>query len=169
MCPSDEKQKRKRRTKEEIAADKQKLLVGYYAMHYAPEYYTCINNFRPNIPRPKASLDEKHVREYVRKATSIGIEEYIWRTCKDKRVCSRCASYEGKKFSYDTMPPGGHPCLAAGCRCYAEPVIDINKLKDPEPIAVIKPRKKSRGSLFKMLYFFSGIFILDWIYRGSKK
>lgn len=126
-----EKPRRKRRTREEIEADELEEFKGnskgYYAKNYPPEYYTCIEHSRDNLRGP-GKLDEKHVMEYVGKALEVGIEEYTWHTRKDGHVCPRCASYEGKTFRYDTVPPGGHPGLAAGCRCFAEPMIDIKNL-----------------------------------------
>lgn len=55
-----------------------------------------------------------------------GTNSYIWRTVGDERVCERCLSLEGKTFSWDKKPKGGHPgecktCRDGKCRCYAEP------------------------------------------------
>lgn len=79
--------------------------------------------------------------------TSIGVEEYIWRTVKDNRVAGKPGGqnppvpnmasskfhgnhYErnGKKFRWDSPPPDGHPGQAILCRCWAEPVINLDKI-----------------------------------------
>lgn len=76
--------------------------------------------------------------------TSIGIEEYIWRTARDRRVVGTPGGAypesnsvhgnhykrEGKTFRWDNPPADGHPGYAINCRCWAEPIIDVNKLKD---------------------------------------
>lgn len=73
----------------------------------------------------------------------IGIEEYIWRNSKDERVVGNPSGLypkgnrkhmnhwdrEGKKFRWDKPPVDGHPGVPIQCRCRAEPVIDISKLK----------------------------------------
>jgi hypothetical protein len=73
---------------------------------------------------------------------SAGITEYIWRTAKDQRVVGRPAGLfpvgnpkhmnhyerEGKTFRWDKPPPDGHPGMAIQCRCYAEPIIDLDAL-----------------------------------------
>lgn len=75
--------------------------------------------------------------------TSIGIEEYIWRTSKDERVVGTPGGLypvgnakhmnhfvrEGKKFRWDSPPPDGHPGTPIYDRCHAEPIIDISKLR----------------------------------------
>lgn len=76
--------------------------------------------------------------------TSIGIEEYIWRTARDRRVTGNPSgpnpkgsaahgnhyAREGKRFRWDHPPADGHPGYAINCRCVAEPIIDVNTLKD---------------------------------------
>lgn len=75
--------------------------------------------------------------------TSLGIEEYIWRTANDQRVVGNPTGLypegnskhmnhyvrNGKKYRWDDPPPDGHPGWPIRCRCHAEPVIDYNKLK----------------------------------------
>lgn len=72
-----------------------------------------------------------------------GIDEYIWKTAKDKRVVGTPGGTypkgnrghenhykrEGVKFSWSKPPGDGHPGHAYNCRCYAAPVLDIEKLK----------------------------------------
>lgn len=73
----------------------------------------------------------------------IGVEEYIWRTAGDSRVVGTPGGLfpdgnrvhgnhyarNGKTFRWDEPPADGHPGYAINCRCVAEPVIDIDKLK----------------------------------------
>lgn len=75
--------------------------------------------------------------------TSLGIEEYIWRTAGDERVVGTPGGLypkgsklhgnhydrEGKVFRWDDPPADGHPGWPIRCRCHAEPVIDYDKLK----------------------------------------
>jgi uncharacterized protein with gpF-like domain len=75
--------------------------------------------------------------------TSLGIEEYIWRTAEDQRVVGNPSGLypkgsrlhmnhferEGVKFRWDSPPPDGHPGWPIRCRCHAEPVItDYSRL-----------------------------------------
>jgi chromosome segregation ATPase len=46
--------------------------------------------------------------------------QYIWRTEQDGEVRSHHASREGKIFSWNDPPPGGHPGKDFNCRCWAE-------------------------------------------------
>lgn len=76
----------------------------------------------------------------------IGLEEYIWRTTGDSRVVGTPGGlyvkpnklhgnhYErnGKKFRWDSPPPDGHPGWPINCRCWADPVVEIAKLKNVE-------------------------------------
>lgn len=76
--------------------------------------------------------------------TSIGIDEYIWRTSEDERVVGNPSGIypdgnkthgdhyhrNGKKFRWDTPPADGHPGSAIQCRCYAQPIIDPRKIAE---------------------------------------
>jgi SPP1 gp7 family putative phage head morphogenesis protein len=54
--------------------------------------------------------------------TSLGIEEYTWRTSRDERVRPTHLEKEGKRFRWDEPPPDtGHPGNDILCRCSAEP------------------------------------------------
>jgi uncharacterized protein with gpF-like domain len=80
------------------------------------------------------------------RSTSIGIEEYIWRCVDDMRVVGRPGGLypkgsaqhgnhwklNGRKFRYDSPPAQGpgNPGWGIGCRCFAEPVIDPDKIHD---------------------------------------
>lgn len=57
--------------------------------------------------------------------TAAGIDKYIWRTALDERVRPEHAEREGEEFSWNDPPDDGHPGEAINCRCYAEPVIEI--------------------------------------------
>jgi SPP1 gp7 family putative phage head morphogenesis protein len=46
---------------------------------------------------------------------------YIWRTVRDNHVRSQHAAREGKVFSWNKAPEGGHPGEDYNCRCWAEP------------------------------------------------
>lgn len=74
--------------------------------------------------------------------TSLGIEGYIWRNSKDRRVVGNPSglypkgnskhgnhwSREGQFFRWDEPPHDGHPGWPILCRCYAEPVVDSNTI-----------------------------------------
>lgn len=60
-----------------------------------------------------------------------GMGEYIWRTAGDGKVRSSHADRDGKTYSWDNPPEGGHPGEAPNCRCTAEDVEqDKNKCKE---------------------------------------
>jgi len=72
-----------------------------------------------------------------KRQTNLGINEYVWRTGKDRRVRgtpggafpnAKYSHYarEGKTFSWDEPPPDGHPGEPVLCRCGADP--DFNDL-----------------------------------------
>lgn len=48
--------------------------------------------------------------------------KYIWRTQGDGKVRSEHAERDGKTFSWNDPPEGGHPGEAPNCRCWAEEV-----------------------------------------------
>lgn len=55
--------------------------------------------------------------------------EYIWRTRGDSKVRSEHAGRDGKIFSWDEPPEGGHPGEAPNCRCRAEEAVEDNKFE----------------------------------------
>lgn len=60
----------------------------------------------------------------------IGVTHYRWRFVNTKRGC-RHAEREGKTYSWDEPPTGGHPGAEAGCACSAEAVLpDLDDLRD---------------------------------------
>lgn len=101
-------------------------LAAYYGKGYSADFYSCIENggWGRGVD---AALNEEAVQESVQRALGNGLVEYVWRSAMDERVCPRCAANNGKTFRYDTTPPGGYPGLAAGCRCWAEPVASRRK------------------------------------------
>lgn len=74
-------------------------------------------------------LYRKAFVDYIRKGTPIErslkqarpTTHYIWRTRRDRRVRSQHADREGRVFSWNDPPTGGHPGEDFNCRCTAEP------------------------------------------------
>lgn len=72
----------------------------------------------------------------------IGVEEYIWRNSRDKRVVGNPIGLypkgnkvhmnhwerEGKRYRWDSSSPDGHPGQAILCRCWPEAVLDIKRI-----------------------------------------
>ena len=72
-----------------------------------------------------------------------GIDEYTWHNAQDRRVVGNPSGLypkgnrvhgdhwdrEGVKFSWAKPPHDGHPGHAPNCRCYAKPVLNLEKLK----------------------------------------
>jgi hypothetical protein len=56
---------------------------------------------------------------------------YVWHTQGDGKVRSEHAERDGKIFSWDDPPEGGHPGEAPNCRCWTEAVAkeDCEKIK----------------------------------------
>ena len=73
----------------------------------------------------------------------LGVEEYVWRTSKDQRVVGNPAGLypkptalhgnhharEGKVYEWNNPPYDGHPGQAIMCRCTAEPIINLDRLR----------------------------------------
>jgi len=59
------------------------------------------------IARLAASLVMSKYRED--RARAAGSTRYRWSTCHDEMVCMRCRELDGKIFSWDNPPEGGHP------------------------------------------------------------
>jgi len=55
---------------------------------------------------------------------------YIWRTVGDSKVRSAHAERNGKTYSWDDPPEGGHPGEAPNCRCRAEDVKNSKECKE---------------------------------------
>lgn len=72
-----------------------------------------------------------------------GIEEYTWHNSQDRRVVGNPSGLypkgnrvhgdhwdrEGKVYRWDTPPADGAPGHAPGCRCFAKPKLNLEKLK----------------------------------------
>jgi len=78
--------------------------------------------------------------------TQLGVKRYVWQSMEDRRVrgnptgiypSARPSHWDrdGKIFSWNNPPIGGHPGQAVLCRCFAEPVLtdiidEINSKKE---------------------------------------
>ena len=61
-----------------------------------------------------------------KRQSSLGVEEYIWRTSGDERVRDSHKSKNGKIFRWDSPPKDtGHPGQDIQCRCVAQPIIKL--------------------------------------------
>ena len=75
---------------------------------------------------------------------NLGCKRYIWRNAQDRRVAGNPnglypdpdpkSKYhgnhwdrEGKIYEWDNPPPDGNPGMPINCRCYAEPIFDIEE------------------------------------------
>jgi SPP1 gp7 family putative phage head morphogenesis protein len=102
-------------------------------------------NYRANvIARDQTSKMNTAINQARQQA--IGIEEYIWRTQEDRRVAGNPDGkfpkgnamhgnhykLNGKKFRWDDPPKEGGfgPGSQINCRCWAEPVIEMDKLRN---------------------------------------
>lgn len=79
--------------------------------------------------------------------TSLGVEEYIWRTSRDERVRASHLELEGRKFRWDDPPSVGHPGQDVLCRCSAEPVIEGAPPPKENRREVIREVKRKRKAL----------------------
>lgn len=55
---------------------------------------------------------------------AVGVTKYIWSSSGDERVRPEHQERDGKIFSWDDPPPGGHPGEDIACRCVALPVFE---------------------------------------------
>ena len=55
------------------------------------------------------------------KCLCISKTHYVWRTCQDNAVRDYHKIREGRVFSWEHEPMGGHPGEDYHCRCMAEP------------------------------------------------
>ena len=55
---------------------------------------------------------------------AAGVTQYIWCTSGDNAVREEHADRDGRIFSWDDPPEGGHPGDDFQCRCSATPVVD---------------------------------------------
>lgn len=49
--------------------------------------------------------------------------QYIWQTVGDEKVRGIHRIRDGRQYSWDDPPEGGHPGEDFGCRCWAEPIL----------------------------------------------
>lgn len=68
--------------------------------------------------------------------TSVGVDQYIWRSVQDSRVRPEHVEYNGRTYAFTKPPPDGNPGRPVRCRCRPEAVW-------PEEIA--KPTRKPRA------------------------
>jgi SPP1 gp7 family putative phage head morphogenesis protein len=80
------------------------------------------------------------------RAKNLGIEWYVWRTSKDVRVRHSHDEMDGVLVKWNNPPNpekmfGGHNSgnsyhagMIYNCRCYAEPVVDINRVNFPHKV-----------------------------------
>lgn len=92
------------------------------------------------IARDQTSKMASEINEIRQR--DIGIDDYDWRTSRDIRVVGTPGGLypkgnkahgdhfkrEGKRFKWSEPPEDGHPGHAPGCRCRAQPVINLDKL-----------------------------------------
>lgn len=81
---------------------------------------------------------ESPAEHAMRRQREAGVVEYIWRTMNDNQVCEACEALAGRRFRWDSPPPGGHPGFRTECqrrcRCHAEPIIDLTfGMGGPQP------------------------------------
>lgn len=72
---------------------------------------------RDQVAKVNAQIAEARQR-------NLGIKRYVWRTSRDERVRDSHRDREGKVFSWNKPPEGGHPGIDYGCRCTSEPIIE---------------------------------------------
>ena len=60
----------------------------------------------------------------------LGATQYIWRSLDDTNVRTAHRDYDNEVYSWDAPPPGGHPGEDFNCRCWAEPVIDVDEIPE---------------------------------------
>jgi len=61
---------------------------------------------------------------------SVGVKKFIWRTMGDNRVRDSHEDLDGQEFTWAEGANGLYPGDDIMCRCYAEPVIEIDALED---------------------------------------
>lgn len=84
--------------------------------------------------------------------TSLGIEEYIWRTSRDERVRPSHREKEGNKYRWDDPPDDtGHPGMDYLCRCTAEPVIEGFPAPKENKKEILREMKRKRAKLRERL------------------
>jgi SPP1 gp7 family putative phage head morphogenesis protein len=117
------------------------------------------------IARTEVSKTESALTQA--RASSLGLNWYIWRTSEDKRVRSSHAHMDGMLINWNDPPspeelfpdkdskPYGryHAGATFNCRCYAEPVVNLSSVEFPCRVhrAGIVLMRVSRASFEKMI------------------
>ena len=136
---------------EEYLADVQRAITRNYMQLPFPEGRSLAEHIQhiAGVSEDRARLIARDQTSKINTAVnmarmeSIGIEKYVWRTAKDNRVVGKPGGKypeggamhgdhwerEGKVFRVDTPPHDGHPGYAINCRCYCEPIIELDKLR----------------------------------------
>ncbi|MCW8915521.1 MAG: phage minor head protein [Magnetovibrio sp.] len=90
-----------------------------------PTYRTMVLRLEDNRPDANQQMLHKlnerqstHTRKDFKSNNMKG--SYIWHTQGDGKVRESHAERDGKKFSWDNPPEGGHPGEDYNCRCWAE-------------------------------------------------
>jgi hypothetical protein len=73
--------------------------------------------------------------------------QYIWRTAGDSDVRSEHAVRNGKTFSWDSPPKGGHPGEDFGCRCTAETVVKHDCEQKKQDVLVAQKEVKEQTDI----------------------
>lgn len=76
----------------------------------------------------RTEISQLHAQATKQRQTELGIETYIWRTARDKRVRDKHEDREGDRFKWGDPPPDGHPGEPVNCRCTAQS--DVTGLLD---------------------------------------
>jgi SPP1 gp7 family putative phage head morphogenesis protein len=81
------------------------------------------------------------------RARDAGCTRYNWSTSHDERVCPRCRALQGKIFSWDNPPEGGHPgeceCWRLVCPDYAK--VPVGRLDSRCPNCEVELPRRPRG------------------------
>ena len=81
------------------------------------------------------------------RARDAGCTRYNWSTSHDERVCPRCRALQGKIFSWDNPPEGGHPgeceCWRLVCPDYAK--VPVGRLDSRCPNCEVELPSRPRG------------------------
>lgn len=94
----------------------------------------------------------------------IGIPAYIWRTCEDQRVRKSHANLEGVIIFWDDPPNPEeligeqsllgeyHSGECEGCRCYPEPIVDLDFVEWPSAVYYQGKIQKMTKKKFAVIY-----------------
>lgn len=158
---------KKRRTKAEIEADRQKVQAEFvreyeeFKKTHPPEECSCVEHCFDTVPVDVSGIDYRDISEAnIERINRIGNSGLFHDPFRQKKLddirrmqeagiteygwvvseneqCPRCLSYKGQIFRCDTPPPGGHPGIAPGCWCIAVPKIHF-ETDAPQTVSVPK-------------------------------